>query len=673
MLKCCYFLVFLLMACYNLSINKNEMGVFVAYYRPNEGNGMEQKLGGELKIMGDPYAGGFSCGMTMGGNGTMERMELVSQDEHGLVYSTEDGVCLTVGYENRNGVWDIWTQAYNGSLQPVTLEMLTSFLLRDMRVDRIYRMQSCWSAEGKLKIESVTDLHLEKSWNGCAYRIEKFGNVGSMPVRKYFPFLVVEDCEKGCFTGVQLYCASSWQMELRCKEKDTFTISGGLADRDFGQWTKTLQPKESFAAPKAVIAQGKSLLEVCDKLVKAQRPETSPMDSSMGILFNEYCTTWGNPTFENVKRVCDKIADKGIDFLVIDSGWYGNAENWWDMVGDWFVNEKRFPGGMKGIADYIRSKGMIPGLWFEMECVNSGAENYKQTDHLVQKDGYPLTVGNRRFWDMEDPWAVEYLTKTVIGILKEAGFGYLKVDYNDSMGMGCDGPEGPGENLRRKVQHSRAFFQKIRQEIPGIVIENCSSGGHRLEPSMMELVSQASFSDAHETPAIPLIAANMHRVIQPGQSQIWAVMRAGDSAERIYYSMAATFLGRMCLSGDIYDLSESQWQLIEEGMAFYKQVADIIRDGCTTVICTDSKSYNQPTGSQLVVRMLGDKGLAVFHRFENSRDVEDVVLHLLREQMPETSVQNRRQMPEILSEYGCADKDFSAKAWYFRYNEMIEA
>ena len=87
--------------------------------------------------------------------------------------------------------------------------MITSFRLRDVRVDRVYRMQSCWSAEGKLKVESVTDLHLEKSWNGCAYRIEKFGNVGTMPVRKYFPFLVIEDAEAEEFIGVQLYLASS--------------------------------------------------------------------------------------------------------------------------------------------------------------------------------------------------------------------------------------------------------------------------------------------------------------------------------------------------------------------------------------------------------------------------------------------------------------------------------
>lgn len=615
------------------------------------------KIYGETKRIGDHYVGGFSCGMTLGDSGTMEKMKIIRESEQEIIYHSEDGLELKVTQKEIGtlGAIEVNTCIINRGTEETKLEMLSSFLLRDVKVDKIYRMQSCWSAEGKLKVESITDLHLEKSWNGCAYRIEKFGNVGSMPVRKYFPFLAVEDCESGEFIGIQLYSASSWQMELRCKEKETFSISGGIADRDFGQWLKTLKPGETFEAPKAVIAKGTSLLDVCDKLVKAQKPRISPVDNEMAIMFNEYCTTWGNPTFENVKRICDKIAGKGITFLVIDSGWYGNAENWWDMVGDWVVNEKRFPGGMKGIADYIRSKGMIPGLWYEMESVTSGASNFQRTDCLVQKDGIPLTIGNRRFWDMENPEAVAYLSDTVIGILGEAGFGYLKVDYNDTMGMGCDGEEGPGENLRKKVKASQAFFAKIAQEIPGIVIENCSSGGHRLEPSMMELVSQASFSDAHETTAIPLIAANLHRVIQPGQSQIWAVMRAEDSAERIYYSVISTFLGRMCLSGDIYNMSDEQWKLIDEGMAFYNQVSDIIRDGKTTLIAADTESYNNPTGEQLVIRELGNRGLAIFHRFENSVSIEEML----------NSKGISTKKCKVLAEYGCAEVDFSAKAWYY--------
>ena len=421
------------------------------------------------------------------------------------------------------------------------MEMLASFALKGIKADKIHRLQSFWSAEGRLRTETIEELHLEKSWNGCARRIEKFGNVGSMPVRKYFPFLALEDCETEEFTGILMGHASSWQIEISCKEVQELDVMGGIADRDFGQWMKRVLPGESFTTPDALIARGNSLADVCDKLIKAQRLNISPVDADMGIMFNEYCTSWGNPTIDSIKKLSDRLVGQGVKYLVIDSGWYGLPNDWACSVGNWEINKDRFPNGLKEAADYIRSRGMIPGLWFEMEVAGPHSRYFHETEHLLSKDGYPLTVSGRRFLDMEDPWVIEQLTRDVIGTLKECGFGYLKIDYNDTIGMGCDGADSLGDALYRKVKATQQFIRKIKEEIPDIVIENCSSGGHRLVYSMMELVSQASFSDAHETLAIPVIAANMHRVIQPAQSQIWAVLRAKDDADRLTYSLTSTF------------------------------------------------------------------------------------------------------------------------------------
>ena len=93
------------------------------------------------------------------------------------------------------------------------------------------------------------------------------------------------------------------------------------------------------------------------------------------------------------------------------------------------------------------------------------------------------------------------------------------------------------------MEASAAFIEKVKREIPDIVLENCASGGHRLEPGLMAQMSMASFSDAHECAEIPIIAANLHRVIHPRQGQIWAVIRKEDSLKRIAYSLAALYIG----------------------------------------------------------------------------------------------------------------------------------
>ena len=619
--------------------------------------GGKMKSSAEVKIIGEQYCGSYTCGLTMLGSGSMEGFEAVTESDDVTVLKRPDGLELNI--ENKKSTLsdatEVTTIVQNGGKEPLSMEMLTSVLLKDIKADRIHRLLSFWSAEGKHKVDTIKDLDLEHSWSGHGVRVLKFGNLGTMPVRSFFPFVAVEDSNNGTFTAVMLYAPSSWQMEVLVKEGDVVSISGGLADRDFGHWTKKLMPGESYVAPKALFAVGNSLEDVCDKLVKAQNPDISPADNHMGIVFNEYCTTWGNPTIDNLKKLADKIAGKGIQYLVMDSGWYGKCGEegyWWDYRGDWSINKKRFPNGLKELSDYIRDKGMIPGIWFEFENTSQKAPSFYENDHLVKKDGVPLTVGNVHFLDMEDSWVKEHLKQNVINTLKDNNFGYIKVDYNDTMGMGCDGPEGMGENLRQKVLATQSFFKEMKREIPDLVIENCSSGGHRLEPSFMELASMASFSDAHECLSLPIIAANVQRVIKPSQSQIWAVMRAKDSDERLWYSICATFLGRMGLSGDVYDLSDHQWDILDKGMDFYRKVSDIIRDGKTTVISCSADSYNEPAGSQLVIRELGNKALIVYHRFEKSNDLEKYAA--------EQGIDLNSYT--VLEKYGEAKTDFSAEA-----------
>ena len=505
----------------------------------------------------------------------------------------------------------------NTSNHDLTLDMLASFCIENIDADIIHRATSFWSAEGKLLTQSLVDINMERSWSGHGTRVEKFGQIGSMPVRKWFPFIALENSKTKEFIGIQLYCASSWQIEL-FRNQDPLILAGGLADFDYGHWCKTVKAGDSFTSPKAVVAFGNSLNDVCDRLVKAQNPRISNVDKDMPVIFNEYCTTWGNPTKENIEKIAKKISGSGIKYLVIDSGWYKKPEeDWWATIGDWNESKELFPNGIKEVCDLIKSYGLIPGIWFEFEKVAWLSDIYNKTEHLLKRDGVPVSVDGQRFLDMRDRWSIDYLTEKVIDFLRYNGFGYIKIDYNDSIGVGCDGAESLGEGLRQTVLGTQKFFKRISDELPDLVIEGCSSGGHRLEPSMMELVSQASFSDAHECLSIPLIAANVQRLIRPEQSQIWAVLREKDDIHRINYSLTAGFLGRLCLSGEIFDLKDEYWNNVIDAITFYDKIKDIIKNGKTTIIESSARDYNNPTGYQAVLREYDNKALLIIHTFKN--------------------------------------------------------
>lgn len=596
----------------------------------------------QLMIQGDDFPPGFANGHTMRGSSSLYKFRykdqsvkdegsritvitsLTSQDDQELIhkltyYSGEQGVEVSTTYSN------------NGQAA-VTLDMLSSFSFGGMtpfvsgdapNTMVLHRLRSKWSNEARLDSMPIEDLQLEPTWSGHGAFSEKFGQLGSMPVRRFFPFAAIEDTVNHVLWGVQLACPSSWQIEAYRKD-NALCLSGGLADYDFGHWFKTIKPGDSFTAPTAFLSVCAGDLDtLCSRLTGMQARSLKGMDmpSRLPVVFNEFCTTWGKPSQESVVNELQALKGKDIDFFVIDAGWYADDVKGWEMnMGDWRVNDRMFPDGMEFTVKAIREAEMKPGIWFELEVCGRDADVFGDTEHLLKRMGNPITAGFRRFWDMRSPWVNDYLEKRVTEFLKYHGFEYVKIDYNESIGIGCDGAESLGEGLRQNIVASRDFLVKMRESVPGMLIENCSSGGHRLEPSLLGICQLASFSDAHEQREIPVIAANLHRVMLPQQSLIWAVLRKDDSLRRLVWSLSATFLGVMCLSGDVHELDAGQWKAVDEAISFYREASSVIEEGITKRHGPKVQSYRHPEGWQAVERTSRDKDkkLIVIHSFDDA-------------------------------------------------------
>lgn len=605
----------------------------------------------QIKKVGDAWPGGYAGGATMRGSATTGALryekQYVQEDERQTAIFTVmdcgEGCKATHILVWKKGSLHLesHTEFENGGEKRVSLELLSSFSLGGITPFSeqdapesllVHRVRSVWSMEGRLESRTMEELQLEPSWAGHAVRCERFGQVGSMPVNRYFPWLVMEDKANDVFWGAQLMHNASWQMEIYRKD-DAAAISGGLADREFGHWMKHVEPGERFVSPVAILSvcRGQGVDGIAQRMTAALEPfvDAGPeSEQELPVLFNEYCTTWGCPSHENICGILDAVRGKGFEYFVIDCGWYKKeGVPWHIMMGDYDISKELFPQGLDQTVAAIREAGMKPGIWFEIENVGEAASQYQNEEHLLKRDGVTLSTTSRRFFDMRDEWVEDYLTQKVIGTLKEYGFEYMKIDYNDTIGLGCDGAESLGEGLRQNMAASLAFLEKVKREIPGIILENCASGGHRLEPLMMSATSMASFSDAHECEEIPVIAANLHRVILPRQSQIWAVIHREDSLKRIAYSVANTFLGRMCISGDVTQLNDAQWELIDGGIAFYKRIAPIIKKGITHFYGSGIGSYRHLKGWQGILRVSQGQGaLALFHIFTREQDVVRIPL-----------------------------------------------
>ena len=632
----------------------------------------------QYKLTGDIYNEAYAGGCSMRNSESVRKLKFSEQTDESIgeqlqvntIMMDEDGHRLIhhlVWLKNMPYV-RISCTFENQSKRDCCLEMFESFSLGGlspyMQGDGngtlwLHRVRSVWSQEGRHETIPVEDLQLEPAWDPHAVRCERFGQAGSMPVNRFFPFAAIEDRKNHIFWGAQIAHPASWQMEVYRKDNG-LALSGGLADRELGHWMKHVEPGKNFTTPEAIVstAQTDSFDIFTGRLTTAglvegflKAPES---EQDLPIVFNEYCTTWGNPSHENICEIVDAIKGKGFKYFVIDCGWYKENGIPWDIgMGDYEVSSELFPDGMEKTVQVIKDAGMIPGIWFEIENVGSASRAYHLTEHLLHKDNVVLTTYFRRFWDMQDPWVDEYLTDKVIGTLKKYGFGYMKIDYNETIGIGCDGAESPGEALRKNMEATVLFIEKVKEEVPGIVLENCASGGHRLEPKMMSVMSMASFSDAHECEEIPIIAANLHRVIHPTQSQIWAVIRQDDSLKRIAYSISNTFLGRMCISGDVTQLAPEKWNLIEQGISFYGKIKDIIKEGQSYRYGRKIKSARHPEGWQALLRVGKNKqAYVVIHVFDGKlpevieielpEDAPDHIRQIYAHQEMEVSIKDRK-------------------------------
>lgn len=580
-------------------------------------------------VRGDVYGGQFTAGLSMRLSETTKKLRMESIRRAGDTVITElraGDLRFIHSCRLLDECIEVETTAENYSDGEVTLDLLTSFSMGGLTplVDeeepgslKLVRIQSFWSGEARREIEAMEDLSLEPAPGYNMDRIVKFGTLGSMPVRTYYPRCAVEDTVFGVTWAFDLDASSSWQIE--CVRKDRgVSVTGGMGDYDYAGWAKTLNPGQRFTAPSAriTVCRGDSDCAF-QRLTRTLKDHAaSPAERDLPFIYNEYCTTGGNPLHDNIIQIANRL--KGMDFayLVIDAGWFVDIDaDWGRGMGDWNVSRQRFPEGLRPVCARIREAGMIPGLWYELEVVGPDTQAWNNTEHLLKRGGKVLTVNGRRFWDMRDEWVRSYLRDKVIKNLKDNGFGFIKVDYNDSIGRGCDGAESEGEALRLNIEATKEFFLEMRREIPELVIENCSSGGHREESGMMRVSDLASFSDCCEGQEVPVIAANQQRVVLPEQNEIWAVLRSQMDDDTICYRMINTLYGRLCMSGEIYALNGHQWELASLGLEFYKKASDIIKNGETVWLTQDQRFYRDLRGAQVTLRVAGNRALLICHRF----------------------------------------------------------
>ncbi|MFI9816373.1 alpha-galactosidase [Saccharothrix variisporea] len=407
--------------------------------------------------------------------------------------------------------------------------------------------QGAWASGGKLPMGGLTDRRSGRTW---LWQVEHNGG--------------------------------GWRWECGEREHAAYLALFGPSE-SLHAWRHTLEPGAEFRTVPVALAFSAdgpdgAFAALTEHRRATRRPH--PDHERLPVIFNDYMNClMGDPTTAKLLPLVDAAAEAGAEYFVIDAGWYADeAENWWNTVGAWEPSRTRFPGarGIHEVLDHIRDLGMVPGLWLEPEVVGTGSAvaNALPDEAFFRRNGVRVVEAGRYHLDLRHPAARAHLDRVVDRLVAEWGVGYLKLDHNVDPGPGTSAHPGesPGAGL---LGHHRAhldWLDGVLDRYPRLVVENCASGGMRMDHALLSRLQVQSTSDQENLVHYAPIAAAAPTAVTPEQGAVWAYPRGEDTLDEVAFTMASALLGRVHLSGRITELDPEARALVHEAVAVYKAI-----------------------------------------------------------------------------------------------------
>ena len=548
-----------------------------------------------------------------------DRPELVSGDGgvgDTVWRLTGHNATLTETRARIEGVTRLTTSLRNDGDTPLLVDCLSSAFItgigaegRRWYEDRflIHYCHSVWQGEGQWRHATAEELGLYPTYNHGHQTTFRLYSQGSWTTSRHYPLILIEDTETGETHYFEILTGSNWYIEVSAKgykENSALCVLLTAAFEKNGGWYKELAAGETYTAAPVVYGCVKGGFEAAVATLTAYKRATYHTDFPTGnvpVCFNDYMNClWAQPSRDRLIPLMDAAARVGCEIFCIDAGWFGKRYEWYKHNGDWQPCDELFgEGGLQGVLKEITSRGMLPGVWLEMETADAGSDfATTHPEALLTRHGHPIGRG-QCFVDFRKPVVRDHLME-VIDDLYAMGVRFIKNDYNHSTGIGIDPLEGEDLSMAEALrEHTEAFYAFIDEAIaahPGLMIENCGSGAMRCDHITLSHFHIQSTSDQEYYDRYPSIIQGMTACMPPERAGIWAypypvdfhqmpeqgdvfpvtgegvkaMIRGCADGWQTAYNMVNGMMGAMYLSGRICYADDRNQKLIADAISIYK-------------------------------------------------------------------------------------------------------
>lgn len=305
---------------------------------------------------------------------------------------------------------------------------------------------------------------------------------GGRSSNKDFPFFKIETAQGSYIIAVGW--SGQWHSEISSPDGKSLHITAGLEKTHF-----VLYPGERVRSPRVLVfhwagdtlESNSQFRQLIYKHYARMRDGKPPLP----ILFCNTAFTRGGGWLnecnaENQISLIKAYAPLGIEALITDAGWFEGG--WPAGAGNWNVRKDAYPDGMGPVAKAAKEHGMVYGLWFEPERVVAGTEIHtKHPEWCLASQQFPQQTYLLNFGL---PEVQNYFFEIVKKFMELPGFRFYRQDFNMDLlphWVFSDASDRQGVTEMKYIEGLYAYWDRIMHTWPDAIMEECASGGRRID------------------------------------------------------------------------------------------------------------------------------------------------------------------------------------------------
>ncbi len=392
--------------------------------------------------------------------------------------------------------------------------------------------------------------------------------------------------------GPVWYGALAWSGSFRISvgqdNLGRIRVAGGYNPYDFS-WT--LKPGETLTTPIFYAGYSNGGMGGASRtFVRFQRAHILPGGEKARlrpVLYNSWEATTFNVTAAGQAALAEKAAKIGVERFVVDDGWFGARDSDKAGLGDWVVNRRKFPQGLKPLIDKVKALGMDFGLWVEPEMVNVDSDLYRaHPDWVLHYDGRPRTEGrNQLVLNLARSDVRDHLLGVLDRLVSENDIAFLKWDYNRNWTEPGWPAAAPQDQQRVYVDYVRNLYSvlaELRRRHPKLEIEDCSGGGGRVDLGIMGLTDEVWPSDNTDPADRLLIQDGFTQAYPVATMMAWVTDSpnwANTRRTTLDYRFLSSMQGGLGIGANLDTWTPEDFATATKWVAAYKTIRPIVQRG----------------------------------------------------------------------------------------------